>query len=99
VSDVEGNIEELEDQMGLDDVARHTRVYLRPDADWVDIDHDLPRIIERLPPDFQLICRRVLERVPISKIAAELNVPRTSVIDMLDQIHPFLAEQGISELF
>jgi RNA polymerase sigma factor (sigma-70 family) len=68
----------------------------RSDEDAVDLAHDLPVAIAKLPPDLRKICE-ALKTTTVSELARQMKVPRSTLMEQVAKIRAAFERDGLRD--
>ncbi len=94
--DEDGVVVEIADLVSPDDLAAITRVFHRPETEWFELEEDLATVLARLPDQVREICEW-LKHQSVLASADAIEIPRTTLLYLLDQLREQFTEQGISD--
>lgn len=90
VTNDDGALIELAQQLGSQHRERVTGYVSTPDEELTDAQFDAQTILERLPPPLQELAEQLLTHT-VSELARELKIARSTLDDHVEKIREFLA--------
>ena len=91
VSDDDGALVELAQQLGTQHRERVTGYASTSDEEVTEAQCDAQAILERLPPPLQKLAEQLMTHT-VSELAREWGIPRSTLDDRLEKIRAFLAD-------